>query len=107
MDYPTQQKPLQAMAGADDAALAGGDTGGRRLAYCIEVYVYEDGTYRVTKESPEAEAAEHAAAGTREGEGGQDYQSPGQVLQAVLDHLRTNPVGDSGQAQLEAGFESR
>ena len=30
-----------------------------------------------------------------------------QVLQAVLEHLRANPVGDSGQAQLEAGFESR
>jgi len=87
---------------APDASM--GEDGGKTLAYCVEVYVYADGTFRVTKEAPEAEEAEHEAAGTEEGAGGQDFQSLGEALKGVLDIIKQNPVSGGAQSQFEAGL---
>ena len=76
---------------------------GKALAYCVEVYVYQDGSYRVTKEAPEAEAAEHEMAGTKEGEGGQDFKSLGDALKGVLQIIQQNPV--NSQDRFQAGFD--
>lgn len=103
MDYPTQQMPIDQMAGPS----ASTDEGGRELAYCIEIYVYQDGTFRVAKESAAEEGAQHAQTGTKPGEGGKDVDSPGQALQAALEIMRGNPVGQDGQEQFQAGFEAR
>ena len=74
------------------------------LAYCVEIYVYKSGKFRVTKEAPEAEKAEHEMAGTEEGAGGQDFQSLGDALKGVLDIIKQNPVSGGAQSQFEAGL---
>lgn len=81
-----------------------GDDNGKQLAYCIELYVYGDGTFRVSKESSGQEEAEHEATGTEEGAGGQDYQSLGDALKGVLDIVKQNPVQGGAQSQFEAGL---
>lgn len=81
-----------------------GDEAGKSLAYCIELYVYADGTFRVAKETSGQEKAEHEATGTEEGAGGQDYQSLGDALKGVLDLVKQNPVSGGAQSQFEAGL---
>lgn len=81
-----------------------GDDGGKTLAYCVEVYVYADGTFRVAKETKGQEEAEHEATGTEEGAGGRDFQSLGDALKGVLDIVKQNPVTGGAQSQFEAGL---
>ncbi len=92
--------PMGEMAAPESDATDG-------LAYVIEVYVYKDGTYRVTKESKDDEAREHAEAGTEEGHGGTDIQSTGDMLKAVLDIVKSNPAGGGEQEGFDAGFSGQ
>ena len=84
-----------------------GDDGGKTLAYCVELYVYTDGTYRVSKEDAGQEEAEHEAAGTEEGAGGANFDKLGDALGAILDMVKANPAGGDANTQLEAGYNSR
>jgi len=84
-----------------------GDDGGKTLAYCVELYVYTDGTYRVSKEDAGQEEAEHEATGTQEGKDGTDFDKLGDALGAILDMVKANPAGGDANAQLEAGYNSR
>ena len=78
--------------------------GGKELAYCVELYVYKDGSYRVSRESSGQEKAEHEATETQEGAGGQDYPNLGEALKGILDIVKSNPAGEDANAQMEAGF---
>lgn len=92
MDNPMQLQSNMSQEPGDD------------LAYCIELYVFKNGTYRVSRESSGQEKAEHEATETQEGAGGQDYPNLGEALKGILDIVKSNPAGEDANAQMEAGF---
>lgn len=78
-------------------------TGGQ--GYVVEIYVLPDGTFKVSKESMEQERMEHQASGMEEG--GEEFSSLGEALQAVLRIVKSNPVAGDDDAQFDAGFNGR
>lgn len=95
MDMPMQQQ---------QAEQPEQPSGEKQIAYSVELCVYTDGTYRVSKESADQETAEHEATGTEMGEGGQDFDKLGDALQGILEIVKANPAGEDAGAQFEAGF---
>jgi hypothetical protein len=68
--------------------------------YVIEIIVKSDGTFAVSKEMLQEEAMEEdgeAPAAT--------FENLGAALKAVMDMVKANPVGESDQAQFEAGYQ--
>ena len=74
--------------------------------YVIEIYVLPDGTFNVSQESMEQETMEHQATGMEE-EKGQEFNSLGEVLQAVMRMIKSNPMTGDEDAQFDAGFNGR
>ena len=67
--------------------------------YVIEIIVKSDGTFAVSKEMLQEEAKEE------NGEAPADtFENLGAALKAVMDIVKSNPVGASDQAQFEAGY---
>ena len=98
--------PGQPPAGAQPDA-SPGDDGGKTLAYCIELYVFKNGTYKVSREDASQEEAEHEATNTPEGANGQDFDKLGDALGAILQMVKSNPAGQDAGAQLEAGYSGK
>ena len=103
--------PAPAMAAADDAAMAADDTAmmaddAAMMAedapvdegYVIEIIVKADGTFAVSKEELRVEAEEGP------GEEAMSYDSLGQALKAVMELIKSNPIGESEQSQFDAGY---
>lgn len=89
-----------APAGAPGEAEQGSDLA---QGFCIEISVLPDGTYKVSGPEPLADEAaeEQGEAGS---ELGQDFDSIGAALKQVLQVIKDNPLGDSDQANFEAGY---
>lgn len=69
--------------------------------YVIEIVVKSDGTFAVSKEALQEEAMEEngeAPAAT--------FENLGAALKAVMDMVKANPIGESDQAQFEAGYQA-
>jgi hypothetical protein len=67
--------------------------------YVIEIIVKSDGTFAVSKEMLQEEAMEE------NGEAPADtFENLGAALKAVMDIVKSNPVGASDQDQFEAGY---
>lgn len=96
MDAPITEMPSPAAAAGDVSQ-----------GYCIDISVLPDGSFKVSGPEPlEAEAAEDAGEAPGS-EMGTDFDSIGAALKGVLDIIKQNPVGESADAQLEAGYASR
>ena len=68
--------------------------------YVIEIIVKSDGTFAVSKEMLQEEAAEETGK-----EPAATFENLGAALKAVMDMVKSNPVGASDQAQFEAGYQ--
>lgn len=68
--------------------------------YVIEIIVKSDGTFAVSKEMLQEEAAEETGK-----EPADTFDNLGAALKAVMDMVKANPVGASDQAQFEAGYK--
>jgi len=102
--------PAPAMAAPDDAAMmadaamAADDTAMvaeddmMEEGYVIEIVVKSDGTFAVSKEELRVEAEEGP------GEEAMSYDSLGQAPKAVMELIKSNPVGESEQSQFDAGY---
>ena len=69
--------------------------------YCVEFYVYPDGTYGVGKPEP----IDH----DEEDEEDEDVQKTPDLtaaLKTLLNVVKNNPVGENPQAAFEAGYNS-
>ena len=82
---------------ADDAAMVAEDDM-MEEGYVIEIVVKSDGTCAVSKEELRVEAEEGP------GEEAMSYDSLGQALKAVMELIKSNPVGESEQSQFDAGY---
>ena len=102
---PAMAAPATADAAmsADDTATAADDTAtaddaSKDEGYVIEIIVKADGTFAVSKEELQAEAEEGP------GEEADSYDSIGQALKAVMEIIKSNPIGESEQSQFDAGY---
>jgi hypothetical protein len=68
--------------------------------YLVEIKVLADGTFQVKQETMQIEPEEAAAAGEETGE---NFDNLGDALKEVIRIVRDNPVGESEQANFEAG----
>ena len=68
--------------------------------YVIEIVVKADGTFAVSKETMQEEAKEETGK-----EPADTFENLGAALKAVMDIVKSNPVGASDQAQFEAGYQ--
>jgi hypothetical protein len=93
----TADAATAAPATADDTAMTADDTA-KDEGYVIEIIVKADGTFAVSKEELQAEAEEGP------GEEATSYDSIGQALKAVMELIKSNPVGESEQSQFDAGY---
>ena len=91
MAAPTDA-PMDAAAPAEDMMAPQG--------YVIEIIVKADGTFAVSKEMLQEEAMEETGKAPAD-----TFDNLGAALKAVMDMVKANPVGESDQAQFEAGYQ--
>jgi hypothetical protein len=72
---------------------------GDEQGYVIEIIVKSDGTFAVSKQALQQEAMEPSGE-----EPADSFDSLGAAMKAVMDIVKSNPVGESAQAQFEAGY---
>ena len=90
---------------AEDQAEGGEEAGDLSQGYCIELSVLPDGTFKVSGPEPLQEEAAEEQGEAPGSEAGEDFESIGEALKGVLTIIKQNPVGDSDQANFEAGFK--
>jgi len=88
MDVP-MDVPMDAAAPAEEM-----------MGYVIEIIVKADGTFAVSKEMLQEEAMEETGKAPAD-----TFDNLGAALKAVMDMVKANPVGESDQAQFEAGYQ--
>jgi len=93
--------PDDAAASDDESAPAESDLS---KGYTIELSVLPDGTYQLSPPEPLEDEAEEEM-GEAGSEVGETFPSIGEALKAMLRMIKTNPVGEDGQAQFGAGYE--
>lgn len=92
------------MSQADSDSAEPGD-GEQDDGYSIEIYVYPDGTFAVSSESADVEAAEKSAVPHDEA-GERKYKSLRDALRAVTDLYNQMSSGSTAESEAEANFKS-
>ncbi len=97
---------MSAAPAADDQAGAEEQGGDLSQGYCLELSVMPDGTFKVSGPEPLEEEAKEEQGAEPGSEEGQDYDSIGEALKAILQAVRSNPVGGDSNKQFDAGYQA-
>lgn len=101
----TPTMPMPAGAMPDEEIVPEGR--GLEAGYTIELSILPDGIFKVSGPEPlVVEAARDEGVPPRS-EMGEDFTSVGEALKQILSVIKDNPVGDTDEAQFEAGYGAR
>ena len=110
MESPQQEAAEDAMLMSESEDLA---AGAPAEGYLVEISVYNDGSYAVTKKDMMAQAPEAAdmiedGIGAEMGEeamlGGERLGSLSDALKAAMQIIKDNPTGMSAETQMDDGY---